>query len=318
MAKAGVIINLAAGRNNGKGARLAKALATRRFDNVKILNSFADLQPALIALSKSQIDILFISSGDGTIQAIVTAMAEAKLFAKVPKLCILSHGTTNLTAIDVGFNKRSIAGQVNFIAAPQPATVTKRHTLKVLNPNNGAPRHGFSFGAGASARATRLTQTDFNDKGRKGQLAALSVLLGAIFTSVFSKPDPQDKSRLNRPTLIHAAVDGKPLCCDEQLMFLATTLEKQFFNARPFWGGKNGPIRVSAFAYPVFNLLRWLLPIMYGSENRTMPKGAVSLSGNSFTITCVEPYVMDGEFFDGPKVGPLRVEAGPMFEFITN
>ncbi|MDP8996527.1 MAG: hypothetical protein M3O03_05930 [Pseudomonadota bacterium] len=318
MAKSGVIINLTAGRGNGKGAALADALHNRNIANVKILNSFADLHPALIELSKSEIDMLFISSGDGTIQAITTALAETKLFAKIPKLCILSHGTTNLTAIDLGFNKRSIAGQVNFIAASQPTTVIKRHTLKVLNPSDGAPRHGFSFGAGASARATRLTQTDFNDKGRKGQLAAFSVLLGAIFTSVFTRPDPQDKSRLNRPTLIHVEVDGKPLCSNEQLMILATTLEKQFFNARPFWGGKNGPIRISAFAYPVFNLLRWLLPIMYGSENRKMPKGAVSLSGDSFTITCAEPYVMDGEFFDGPKTGPLRVEAGPVFEFITN
>ncbi|MEO9168831.1 MAG: diacylglycerol kinase family protein [Aestuariivirga sp.] len=318
MAKAGVIINLSAGRNNGKGAALAKALAERHIDNVKILNQFADLHPALAALGKANVDILFISSGDGTIQAIVTALAETKLFAKMPRLCILQHGTTNLTAIDVGFTRRSITAQADFIAAPKATTVIKRHTLKVLNPNNETPRHGFSFGAGASARATRLTQTDFNDKGRKGQLAALRMLLGAIFASVFSSPDPQDKSRLNRPTLIQAAVDGKPLCGDEQLMFLATTLEKQFFNARPFWGGKHGPIRVSAFAYPVFNLLRWMLPIMYGSENRTMPKGAVSLSGDSFTITCAEPYVMDGEFFDGPATGPLHVEAGPVFEFITN
>ena len=318
MAKAGVIINLAAGRNNGKGERLAKALAARHIDNVKILNRFADLHPALAALGDANVDIIFISSGDGTIQAIVTALAETKLFAKMPRLCILQHGTTNLTAIDIGFKKRSITAQANFIASPNATKVIKRHTLKIINPNNEAPRHGFSFGAGASARATRLTQTDFNDKGRKGQLAAFSVLLGAIFTSVFSKPDPQDKSRLNRPTLIHAAVDGKPLCDDEQLMFLATTLEKQFFNARPFWGGKHGPIRVSAFAYPVFNLLRWLLPIMYGSENRAMPKGAVSLSGDSFTITCAEPYVMDGEFFHGPIDGPLRVETGPKLEFIID
>ena len=316
MAKSGVIINLTAGRGNGKGMALAKAL--HKNPHVKVLRNFSELHPALVDLAAAGVDELFISSGDGTIQAIVTTLVETKLFANVPRLCILSHGTTNLTAIDVGFKHRSIMAQADFIAKGQTKTIKQRHSLRVLNPRGEGPRHGFSFGAGASARATRLTQTDFNDKGRKGQLAAFSVLLGAIFTSVFSKPDPQDKSRLNRPTLIHAAVDGKPLCDDEQLMFLATTLEKQFFNARPFWGGKHGPIRVSAFAYPVFNLLRWLLPIMYGSENRAMPKGAVSLSGGSFTITCAEPYVMDGEFFHGPIDEPLRVETGPKLEFIID
>ncbi len=316
MAKSGVIINLTAGRGNGKGMALAEAL--RKKPHVKVLRNFSELHPALVDLAAAGVDELFISSGDGTIQAIATALVETKLFAKLPRLCILSHGTTNLTAIDVGFKHRSIMAQADFIAQGQTKTIKQRHSLKVLNPRGESPRHGFSFGAGASAQATRLVQTDFNDKGRKGQAAAFLMMMTALGQALFTKPDPDDNKRVARPCKINAEVDGTALCNGDQLMFLATTLEKQFFSARPFWGGKNGPIRTSAIAYPPPNLLRWLLPIMYGSENRTMPAGAVSLSGDSFTIICAEPYVMDGEFFDGPIDEPLHVETGPVFEFITD
>ena len=317
MQKSGVIINLGSGRGSGKGAALAAALKIHVNVEVNVLSIFAELNPALAQLAAAQVTDLFISSGDGTIQAVVTALAETNLFNKIPKLCILPHGTTNLTAIDLGFKRRSISAQAEFIANPQVTTTVLRHTIRILNARGEGPRHGFSFGAGAAARATRLTQTDFNDQGRKGQLAALRVLAGAVGQALFTKPDPTDLKRLDRPCNITAEMEGKTVCTGAQLMMIATTLEKQFFNTKPFWGGKNGPIRFSAFAYPPPNLLRWMLPIMYGGENRKLPPSAISLSGESFNITCAEPYVMDGEFFSGPVSGPLQVEAGPAFEFIT-
>ncbi len=317
MQKSGVIINPAAGRGNGKGESLAKGLHGKAGVHVKLLRKFEDLQPAMAELADARITDLFISSGDGTIQAILSLLAETKLFVARPRLCILPHGTTNLTAIDIGFKRRRIADQIAFILNPQSKTIKRRATLRVINPRGSGPRHGFSFGAGAAARATRLTQTDFNDQGRKGQLAALRMMTGALAKSLLTKPHPNDKKRIDRPYPMEISMDGNLLCSGDQLMFIATTLEKQFFNARPFWGGKSGALRASAFAYPPPNVVRWLLPIMYGGENRKMPNGSVSKSGQGFSITCAEPYVMDGEFIDGPLEGPLLVEVGPEFEFIS-
>ena len=57
---------------------------------------------------------------------------------------------------------------------------------------------------------------------------------------------------------------------------MSTTLDKLVLNTRPFWGGKTAPIRTTVFPYPVPSVLRWLLPVMYGGENRTPPPGSVS------------------------------------------
>ena len=94
-------------------------------------------------------------------------------------------------------------------------------------------------------------------------------------------------------------------------MMISTTLKKMFFNTNPFWGGVNGPIRTSVFPYPVPSLLRWLIPIMYGSETRKVPKGAMSFSTDRFEIETPHSFVLDGEFFDPPEHGPLKIETGP-------
>ena len=312
----GVIINPGSGRGNGKGQRLAKALQNSGL-SIHVLQNFSELDPAIRKCASDGVEDLYISSGDGTIQAILTQIIEQKPFTKFPRIGVLPHGTTNLTAIDLGLKLGSAEAEANFINKKRPTKFKTRNTLHILNPSGESARHGMTLGAGAAAVATRLTQTDFNDKGRKGQLAAARMLAGAMFKALTTKADRHDTSRIDRPHDMRISAGGAIKARGDHLMFIATTLEKQFFNTRPFWGGKHGAIRASAFPYPVPNLLRWTLPLMYGGENRKVPPGAMSFSSNSFEITCDETYVMDGEFFKGPFDTPLKVQAGPAIEFIV-
>ena len=313
----GVIVNPDAGRGKGKGQALAEALAGHENINVHLLNHFSELEPALRHCASQKVKELYISSGDGTIQATITQMIGQQLFETYPRIGILPHGTTNLTAIDLGLKIRTPSAQAQFIISHTPTKFKIRNTLHVLNPSNNGPRHGFTLGGGAAAIATRLTQIEFNDKGRTGQFAAAQMIAAAMIKAITTKADRNDTSRVDRPYAMHISANGKVQAQGDQLMFFATTLEKQFFYSRPFWGGKNGPIRASVFPYPVPNLLRWTLPLMFGGEDRKVPKGAVSFSGDHFEITCNETFVMDGEFFNGPASEPLQVRTGPAFEFIV-
>jgi hypothetical protein len=87
-------------------------------------------------------------------------------------------------------------------------------------------------------------------------------------------------------------------------------------NTRPFWGGKTGPIRVTTFPYPVPSIPRWLLPMMYGGEDRKFPKGAVSFCASALEVTTPVTFVIDGEFFEPPLGEPLRLETGPVFTYV--
>jgi diacylglycerol kinase (ATP) len=313
--KAGLIVNPRAGKASGKGLALAERLKGRDAF-VRILDRFEGLQQHLRDFAGAGVTDLFISSGDGTIQAIQTLIAEGEAFSHAPRLCLLPHGTTNMTAADLGCRVRSVAAQAAFIEGLEPRDVRSRPTLRAANPRDGRPRHGMFLGTGAASEATLFTQRELNARGVKGNAAVIATLGGAALKAMFTAPDPRDTTRFDRPFEMRVASGGRIHADGPQLMMLATTLQKLVLGARPFWGGAAGPIRASVFPYPTPSILRWLIPIMYGGEQRRMPKDAVSFSTQSLEITSPVSYVIDGEFFDGPDDGALKVEVGPVFTYL--
>lgn len=314
--RAGLIVNPKSGKASGKGLALADKLKGASHVSVRVLDEFWKLPDYIDELAREGVTGLFISSGDGTIQAIQTELAERRPFAELPRLALLPHGTTNMTAADLGFRPNGIDAQAEFIRTLPSGETRARHTLRAANPRDGKPRHGMFLGTGAVAEATLYCQQAFNAKGVKGNWATFATLAGAVARTVFSKPDPSDTARFDRPFPIRVVADGQTICDGTQLLMLATTLEKLILGARPFWGGKAGGMRISVFPYPVPSVWRWLLPLMYGAESRSVPPGAVSRAAKVLEVQSGTSYVIDGEFFEGPAVGPLRIETGPAFTYL--
>jgi hypothetical protein len=314
--RAGLLVNPRAGKSSGKGLALADKLRSTPSVTIRLLDQFVNLPRYLDEFAAEGVTDLFISSGDGTVQAIQTELAERRPFAELPRLGLLPHGTTNMTAADLGFRYRSLDAQATFLAHPQPVQLRQRPTLRAVNPGDGKPRHGMFLGTGAVSQATLFCQEAFNAKGVKGSWATFATLASAVGRAVFGRPDPQDESRFDRPYPIAVETNGKTIASGQQLMMLSTTLEKLILGARPFWGGATAPIRSSVFPYPVPSVLRWLVPMMYGSENRRAPPGAVSFASHSLRVTTPVSFVIDGEFFAPPVGEPLRIETGPVFTYV--
>lgn len=316
MTRAGLIVNPRSGKASGKGLALAEKLRDVRNVSVRVLERWDQLSRFIDELASEGVSDLFISSGDGTIQAIQTELAERRPFTRLPRLALLPHGTTNMTAADLGFRHRSIEAQAAFLRDLQPAELRERPTLRCVNPADGRPRHGMFLGTGAVSMATLYCQEAFNAKGVKGSWATFATLAAAVGRSLFSAPDPADRTRFDRPYPIAIEAGGGRIVGGEHLLMLATTLDKLILGSKPFWGGKTGPIRASVFPYPVPSIPRWLLPMMYGGENRRVPPGAASLCTDALTIRTSVSFVIDGEFFEPPGDGGLRVETGPVFTYV--
>ena len=316
MKRAGLLVNPSSGKSSGKGLSLAEMLKSNALVSTRILEKFEQLPGILDEFASTGVTDLFISSGDGTIQAIQTELAERKPFKIIPRLCLLPHGTTNMTAADLGFRFKALQAQADYIARLEAKQVRERPTLRAVNPRDGRPRHGMFLGTGATSEATLFCQRVFNARGVKGNWATFATLASAVGRTLFTKPNPHDVTRFDRPFPIHITSAGKVQCTGTQLMMFSTTLEKLILGARPFWEHKLDPIRTTVFPYPVPNIPRWLLPIMYASESRKMPKGALSFSSLNLEITCPVSFVIDGEFFDGPAGEPLKVETGPVFTYL--
>ncbi|MFM8745377.1 MAG: diacylglycerol kinase family protein [Aestuariivirga sp.] len=312
----GLIINPQAGKASGKGTALAAKLARDHNISIRTLQRFGDLGQILDGLARDGVTDLFISSGDGTIQEILTEIAERKMFRQTPRLCLLPHGTTNLSANDIGFRGRSTEAEAAFIRNPAASGTAIRHTIRCANPGDGKARHGMFVGTGAVAEATRYCQQAFNQRGVRGQWAVARTLLAALRKHLLGKPANDDESRFDRPFAITVDAGGQRLAEGPQLLQMSTTLDKLALNARPFWGGKTGPIRTTVLPYPVPSVLRWTIPVMYGAENRRAPAGAVSFCGERLEVSSKTVFVIDGEFFAPPRA-PLLLETGPAFSFLT-
>jgi diacylglycerol kinase (ATP) len=315
MSKAAVIINPRSGRGRGKGMALAAQLTSKT--DVVILDTFDKLYEGLQRFATESVTDLFISSGDGTVQAIQTWIAESGQFKTFPRLCLLPHGTTNMTAADLGFQRKAISDQVSFIANVQPSALRARHTVRVVNPKGRGPLHGMFFGTGAVAEATRYCQVAFNDKGVGGQWATFATLASVVAKSLFLAPNPLDPNRFDKPYPISLAIDGKPQVNGQQLMMLATTLDKLILSTRPFWGGATAPLRTTTLPYPVPSIPRWIVPVMFGGENRTPPPGSTSTACDACDVSSPTSFVIDGEFYDPPTDAPLRLETGPKLDYIV-
>jgi hypothetical protein len=312
----GLIVNPRSGKASGKGLALAGLLKGRPGVAVRIMDRFEELPLHLDALAAAAVETLYISSGDGTVHAIQTDLAERKPFARLPRLGLLNHGTTNMTAADLGMRIGKPADQAAFIAANRVSETAHRPTVRAVNPRDGRPRHGMFLGAGAVSQATLYTQQSVHGTGLKGDWATFATLATGVAKALFRAPDPMDTSRFDRPHRMTVSTGGRQVAEGEQLMILATTLERLILGTRPYWGGRHGPLRTTIFPYPLPSVVRWLVPMMYGGEERRVPSGAVSFSGTGFEIETASTFVMDGEFFEPPIGAPMRVEAGPTFTYV--
>jgi diacylglycerol kinase (ATP) len=312
----GLIVNPHSGKANGRGLAVAGLLEGQANVMVRRLERFAQLSRHLDAFAAAKIETLYISSGDGTVHAIQTELAERQPFKTPPRLGLLAHGTTNMTAADLGLRVAKPNEQAAFIAANRIGEVAERATVKAVNPRDGKPRHGMFLGAGAVAQATRFTQRRVHGAGLKGDWASFATLAGAVTRALISRPRPGDQNRIDRPHVMIVATGGRTVAQGDQLMLIATTLDRLILGTRPFWGGKQGALRVTVFPYPLPSVVRWLVPLMYGGETRRVPEGALSFSCQGFEIETASDFVIDGEFFEAPFAEAMRIEAGPVFEYV--
>jgi hypothetical protein len=314
----GLIINPLSGRGSGRGEHLLDALRGSSDIDIAVLEDFSELPLVLERLAKNQVDVLAISSGDGTIHAIQTLLAEKSPFPRPPKLVLLSHGTANMSAATLGLNRplhdvaRLLRDRDSLAALPQ----VKRPTLKVSNAADGKIRHGMFLGTGAIYAATAYCQRIIERTGVKGNAAIVATFMRSFSQALFARRSLTADQSIIRNYELRVRADGQEKFSPGGLLFLATTLDRLVLQTRPFWGGRSGPIRATFVSYPVRNVALWLLPGLYGSEQRRMPREATSFCASNLEIHGATPYVMDGEFFYPSPNAPLHVETGPDFIYL--
>ena len=328
-AGAALIVNPHSGGCNRDGLRLAEMVRDAPGVRVYVPERFEGIDDALAELSAAPPEALFISSGDGTIHYIQTWLIERSGLVpeQWPVLALLPHGSTNMTAADIGFRSKDLSRQARMIREGgwrQPAAqFHDRPTVRLVNPKGDGPLHGMFLGGGVLAEATLFCRDTFNRNGLRGHWGPILTLLSVGLKAIFRPAKPGEEQRIDRPQQMRVVVDGAVLGDGWQVAVLATTLKKLVLNARPFWGRCDGAaeeveqaLRVSLFNYPPPSLLRWLPVVLWGGPERRVHPSMHSRCAERVEIAVRGRLVLDGEEVWPPEEEPLIVERGPTLRYL--
>jgi hypothetical protein len=283
-------------------------------------DSLDGLVDALAGFARREVGLVIIDGGDGTVREVLTALPAAYGQA-LPRLAVLSSGTTNLIAADVGAG-RSDPGTIQMLAAlaarPQASMIQRRSSLQVAWPDGARPPvQGMFMGAAAFARATDIS-VRLVRQGRIDEGAGVVATLMSALAQTFAGPE---RERWMKGDPIRVSADGAEGAAGARFVFLASTLDKLVLGLWPFWGaedGASGRVRYLDVTAPPKRLVAALPSVMRGRPRPWMDAaGYRSGAAQVIELELDAPFVIDGEVFEAGPSGRVVISAGPEFEFIV-
>lgn len=276
----------------------------------------ANVASALADFAREEVDIVAVNGGDGTIQAVLSALFHRSPFEAVPLLAVFRSGTTSLIAGDVGLQGSRDRALQKLIAWARTgdgdAVIMQRPVLRVKVPDQ-EPLCGMFLGAAGICQGIRFFHSKIHSLGLRGQLAPGLVI--ARFLLAVARRNSEYVVRVP----ITIAVDEDPPEQRDCLLVLVTTLERLYLGMRPYWDTKNGPLHYTAVCGRPRYLLGALPYLLRGRKCRsgTPEHGYFSRNVNQLRLALDSSFALDGEFYTPDfQLGPVVVKNGGPVSFL--
>ncbi|UCD82237.1 MAG: hypothetical protein JSW26_12675 [Desulfobacterales bacterium] len=292
----GVVINpLSGGNLNGLGD--VRSLIQNHPQVVHCdVQTPGDVLAALRDFARQDVDLLAVNGGDGTVQAVLTALFHHQPFRTNPMLAVLQSGTTSMTARDVGFSGSRVVSLKKLFdwaatgnGAPQ---VIQRPVLQVTAPGHQT-RYGMFFGASAIYQGIQYFHRNVNTKGLRGEIGPGLTILRFLWSAV------RRRSNFIPAAPIVVSVDDDPPQQFDSLVVLISTLERLFLGLHPYWGNESGPLHYTAVRAHPRCLLRALPSVARGRMGRyaTTANGFYSHNAHAIKLNLDSGFTLDGQLY---------------------
>ncbi len=321
--KVGVLTNPRSGGNKKGLKDILDVLA--KWPETLHLEAFTleGMTEALSEFSRKEVDLVVVNGGDGTVQAVLTVIGRAEVFARPPLLALLCAGTTSMLPRDVGIAGSPVAALSQILqwakSTDTSLTVLPRPVLRVQRTSHQQPLFGMFFGAGAICQGIKVFHSGVNPMGWRGELLPGLTLLRMLLAILC-----KDHARVP-PFLTKTCLDGRLQEEKSNLFVLITTLDRLFLGMRPYWGTEDGPLRYTAVSAEAKRLLR-VLPSFFcwkgfrWQKNRhaTAENGYSSHNVHEVQLEMGDDFTLDGELYDTGE-GPVTIgSAGPVMFLCLN
>jgi hypothetical protein len=312
--RVGLLHNPLSGRRRG-GDAIRRALAGTRGPGAQRVTTPAEVAAALARCAEDGVDLVVVSGGDGTVQAVLTALFHGRVFEVPPLLAVMPSGTANMIAGDVGLRGNRAAALRRVLAwAGDPErrpAVVGRAVIRVQAAPGAEPAFGMFLGAGAIHDGTHYCLNRLHPLGIRGQLAPAVALARYALAAAAGRPMPG--------VAVASAVDGAPAETGERLLFFVTTLERLVLGLRPFWGTGEGALRFTSVATRPRQLLRALPSLLRGRPGRfgTVERGYTSRNANEIRLEFDGGFALDGQLLRAEsRRGPVVLGDGGRARFV--
>lgn len=293
MARLGIITNPTSGRNR---SRLGRVRAWTEATGA-IAREVADLdsiRAATAAMRAAGVEVLAINGGDGTAQGVLTELWGTP--GPRPQIALLPGGTTNMSAHDLNRCRRLESGLDSLRAQlALPAGERRRVARPLLRVTvAGHPdQYGLFLAAGVILRGMRHFREFVGARGLRGELAGgISVLRGLAGVARGSGGWADTAGST-------VTIAGSETVWPDQILVVATSLERLMLGFTPWWDGDEGPLRVTGLARAPRSLLRLAPALLRGRRHPrlTPANGYRSAAAPGLRLEGGEGFALDGEVF---------------------
>ena len=292
----GVLVNPLSGGNLNGLEETRKVIA----DTPRVISSDVvtpeDITAALGEFARQNVNLVAVNGGDGTVQAVLTALFHLRSFETLPLLTVLQSGTTSMIAGDVGMRGSRAANLRRLFAwganRNPESLVVQRPVLQVQIPGEGI-RYGMFFGAAGVYEAILYCRSKMHTKGLKGEVGPGLTLFRYLWAMVSKKSD------LQTAVPVTVALDDNPPQHFESTVLLISTLERLLLGFRPFWGRETEPVRYTAVRAHPRHLLRALPSIVRGRRGPclTEQNGYFSRNARQIRLNLGSGFTLDGQMY---------------------
>ena len=311
----GVIINPASGANRRRPVQ-AQRLSSMFGVPVRETVTPAEVSSALEYFSAGNVNVVVVSGGDGTVQAVHTALFAHEPFNILPPLVVARAGTANMTAGDIGVRDslpdilRKITGETETCNM----RLATRDILKLNIPGQGT-FCGMFFTTAGICDVMIYFHERLHGRGLLGLPGIILVFLKFLSASLAEKGSFGMGSKR-----IELELGNAPAITEDFMIFMVTTLHRLVFGIKPFRREQGrGPLRLSALTRHPQKLWRELPGIVRGRpSSRVVRKNGYWLAATDMIKLKLQGTVaLDGEMYDiEPEPGYVTIEHAGNCPFI--
>lgn len=275
-----------------------------------------DILMALIDFARKDVNLVVVNGGDGTVQAVLTALFHQRPFESLPLLAVLQSGTTSMTARDVGFAGAAVKALERIFSWAQTGTGTPRiihrPVLQVRAPGH-EPRYGMFFGTAGVYQGIEYFHRNINSRGLQGELGPGLTIARFLWSASFRR------SGFISPHPITVALDDRPPRQLDCLLLLVSTLERMFLGLYPYWGAEKGDLHYTALRARPRRLMQALPSILRGRRGRhARPEnGYFSHNASEIRLNFDCGFTIDGQLYTPANSRePTVVQSGATAAFL--